>query len=157
MPGTILAHIVKNGCNVSPSPTDVSPTENSWMLHSLDKVSLIYCAPARTIPSLNNARHSWCGPYVATRKEGTRHPCVVRPMRDAVQGWDTSVRGTISKGRFVQGAQHPRTFNWGHIGRGHINPASKNAYSMDTMDTGEIHILFCILFYSICVLWSPYL
>jgi hypothetical protein len=26
--------------NVSPSPTDVSPTENSWMLHPLDKVSL---------------------------------------------------------------------------------------------------------------------
>ncbi len=33
-------------------------------------------------------------------------------------------QGTISKGRFVQGAQHPRTFSWGHIGRGHINPAS---------------------------------
>jgi hypothetical protein len=31
-------------------------------------------------------------------------------MRDAVQGWYTSVRGTISKARFVQGAQHPRTF-----------------------------------------------
>ena len=27
-------------CNVSPSPTDVSPTENSWMLLPLDKVSL---------------------------------------------------------------------------------------------------------------------
>ncbi len=27
-------------CNVNPSPTDVSPTENSWMLHPLDKVSL---------------------------------------------------------------------------------------------------------------------
>jgi hypothetical protein len=39
-------------CNVSPSPTDVSPTENSWMLHPLDKVSLVYCAPDRTIPSL---------------------------------------------------------------------------------------------------------
>ncbi len=39
-------------CNVSPSPTDVSPTENSWMLHPLDKVSLGYFAPDRTIPSL---------------------------------------------------------------------------------------------------------
>ncbi len=39
--------------------------------------------------------------------------------RSAVQGRDTSVRDTIFKGRFVQGAQHPRTF-----GRGHINPAS---------------------------------
>ena len=42
------------GCNVSPSPTDVSPTENSWMLHPLDKVSLGYFAPDRTIPSLNS-------------------------------------------------------------------------------------------------------
>jgi hypothetical protein len=28
-------------------------TENSWMVHPLDKVSLVYCAPDRTIPSLN--------------------------------------------------------------------------------------------------------
>ncbi len=41
-------------CNVSPSPTDVSPTENSWMLHPLDNVSLGYFAPDRTIPSLNS-------------------------------------------------------------------------------------------------------
>ncbi len=45
-------------------------------------------------------------------------------MVDAVQGQDTSVRDTISKGGFVQGAQHPRIFGRGHIGRGHINPAS---------------------------------
>ena len=45
-------------------------------------------------------------------------------MLEAVQGRDTSVRDTISKGRFVQGAQHPRIFGRGHIGRGHINPAS---------------------------------
>jgi hypothetical protein len=43
-------------------------------------------------------------------------------MLDAVQGRDTSVRDTISKGRLVQGAQHPRIFSRGHIGRGHINP-----------------------------------
>jgi hypothetical protein len=40
-------------CNVSPSPTDVYPTENSWMLHPLDKVSPGYFAPDRTIPSPN--------------------------------------------------------------------------------------------------------
>jgi hypothetical protein len=40
------------GCNVSPSLTGVSLTENSWMLHPLDKVSLGYCAPDQTIPSL---------------------------------------------------------------------------------------------------------
>jgi hypothetical protein len=45
-------------------------------------------------------------------------------MLDAIQGRDTSVRNTISKGRFVQGAQHPRTFAGGHIGQGHINPGS---------------------------------
>jgi hypothetical protein len=47
----------------------------------------------------------------------------MRSMRDVVQGRDRSVRGIISKGQFVQGAQHPRTFGRGHIGRGHINPA----------------------------------
>jgi hypothetical protein len=41
-------------CNVSPSPTDLSLTKNSWMLHPLDKVSLGYFAPDRTIPSLNS-------------------------------------------------------------------------------------------------------
>jgi hypothetical protein len=41
-------------CNVSPSLTDVSPTENSWMLHPLDKVSLGFFAPDRTTPSLNS-------------------------------------------------------------------------------------------------------
>ena len=48
-------------------------------------------------------------------------------MVDAVQGRDTSVRDTISKGGFVQGAQHPRIFGRGHIGRGHINPAYDRA------------------------------
>ena len=42
------------GCNVSPSPTNVSPTKNSWMLHPLDKVSLGYFAPDKTIPSLSS-------------------------------------------------------------------------------------------------------
>jgi hypothetical protein len=37
-------------CNVSPSPTYMSVTENSWMLHPLDKVSLGYFDPDRTIP-----------------------------------------------------------------------------------------------------------
>jgi hypothetical protein len=68
---------------------------------------------ARRAPGLPNFAdalcHALCG------------PCVVPSMRDAVQGRNTSVRGTISKGRFVQGAQHPRTFGRGHIGWGHIN------------------------------------
>jgi hypothetical protein len=40
--------------NVSPSLTDVFPTENSGMLHPLDKVSLVYFAPDRTILSQNS-------------------------------------------------------------------------------------------------------
>ncbi len=82
--GSMILKTVRQRCNVSPSPTDVSPTENSWMLHPLDKVSL---------------------------------------------------RDTMSKGRFVPWAQHPRIFGRGHIGRGHIgrghigrghiNPASR--------------------------------
>ncbi len=32
----------------------MSPTKSSWMLHPLDKVSLGYFAPDRTIPSLNS-------------------------------------------------------------------------------------------------------
>jgi hypothetical protein len=48
-------------------------------------------------------------------------------MLDAVQGRDTSVKGGISKGCFVQGVQHPRISGQGHIGRGHINPASQKA------------------------------
>jgi hypothetical protein len=59
--------------------------------------------------------------------DSCRGSCFMRSMRDAVQGRDTSVRGTISKGRFVQGAQHPRTLGRGHIGRGHINPPLDNA------------------------------
>jgi hypothetical protein len=47
-------------------------------------------------------------------------------MVDAVQGRDTSVRDIIAMEGFVQGAQHPRIFGRGHIGRGHINPASSN-------------------------------
>jgi hypothetical protein len=53
-----IVSVVEEGanlwCNVSPSPTNVSPTENSWMLHPLDKISLGYCAPDRTITSLNS-------------------------------------------------------------------------------------------------------
>jgi len=58
-------------------------------------------------------------------------------MLDAVQGWDTSVRGNISKGRFVQGAQQPRTFGKGHIGRGHINPVSRFNLGTGQIDAEE--------------------
>ena len=48
----LILRYIPIGCNVSPSLTGVSLTENSWMLHPLDKVSLGYCAPDQTIPSL---------------------------------------------------------------------------------------------------------
>jgi hypothetical protein len=43
----------ENRGNVGPSLSDVFPTENSWMLRLLDKVSLGYRAPDRTNPSQN--------------------------------------------------------------------------------------------------------
>ncbi len=60
--------------------------------------------------------------------DSCRGSCFMRSMHYAVKGWDTLVKGTISKGHFVQGAQHPRTFGRGHIGRGHINPASPGGH-----------------------------
>ncbi len=69
-------------------------------------------------------------------------------MVDAVRGRDTSVRDTISKGDFIQGAQHPRIFGRGHIGRGHINPAStvwqiKESYIRKEVKDGDT--LYCIV------------
>jgi hypothetical protein len=61
---------------------------------------------------------------------------------DAVQGWDISVRDTISKGRFVQGAQHPRIFGRGHIGRGHINPVVEIAEKMQPSLDGYVSIFW---------------
>ena len=40
-----------------PSPTDVSPTESSWMLRPLNKASLGYYAPDRCVPTLDRATH----------------------------------------------------------------------------------------------------
>ncbi len=131
--------------------TLASPTENSWMLHPLNKVSLCYFSPDRTIPSLNSdliersdsrlpavACFCMCGASVHPTEghqsnkpgQGRRwsRPDRASSMLEAVQGRDTSVRGTISKGRFVQGAQHPRILGRGHIGWGHINPASYSTY-----------------------------
>jgi hypothetical protein len=45
------------GCRVDVSPTDVSPTESSWMLRPLDKASLGYCTPDRCVPTLDRVTH----------------------------------------------------------------------------------------------------
>ncbi len=37
------------------SPTDVSPTESSWMLRPLNKASLEYCVPDQCVPTLDRA------------------------------------------------------------------------------------------------------
>ncbi len=42
---------------VDVSPTDVSPAENSWMLHPLNKASRRYCAPDRCVPTLDCVKH----------------------------------------------------------------------------------------------------
>ncbi len=41
----------KSKLRVNCTSAAVSPTKNSWMLHPLDKVSLDYFAPDRTIPN----------------------------------------------------------------------------------------------------------
>jgi hypothetical protein len=73
-------------------------------------------------------------------------------MLDAVQGRNTSVRGTISKGRFAQGTQHPRIFGWGHIDRGHINPALKLAGPCNlwgnVFNLGQIIYTYNVTFYN---------
>jgi len=75
-------------------------------------VADVMLGQVRSVSSVPNGQADSC-----------RGSCYMLSMRDALQGWDTLVRGTVSKGRFVQGVQHPRTFGWGHIGRGHIDPA----------------------------------
>ncbi len=45
------------GCRVDLSPTDVSPTGNSWMLGPLNKASLGYCAPDQCVPTLDRIKH----------------------------------------------------------------------------------------------------
>jgi hypothetical protein len=47
----------KSQCRVDVPPTDVSPTENSWMLRPLNKASLRYCVPDRGVPTLDRVNH----------------------------------------------------------------------------------------------------
>ena len=129
-------------CRVDVSPTDVSPTESSWMLRPLNKASLGYCVPDRCVPTLDRVKHG-------TSSVGLRHlmdqwgvwPASPTPLtrfiglaplrrmharpthRIKSKGWDGSVRGKIAKGHFVQGMQHPRIFGRGHIGQGRTNIA----------------------------------
>ena len=44
---------MKDLIRVDVSPTDVSPTENSWMLRPLNKASLGYCVPDQCVPTLD--------------------------------------------------------------------------------------------------------
>jgi hypothetical protein len=46
-----------SGCRVDVSPTNVSPTKNSWMLRPLNKASLGYCVPDRCAPTLDRVQH----------------------------------------------------------------------------------------------------
>jgi hypothetical protein len=39
------------------SSTDVSPTENSWILRPLNKASLVYYAPDRCVLTLDLVKH----------------------------------------------------------------------------------------------------
>ncbi len=57
---SVLYNPVRYGqsrCRVDVSPTDASPTENSWMLRPLNKASLRYCVPDRCVPTLDRVNH----------------------------------------------------------------------------------------------------
>ncbi len=136
-------------CRVDVSPTDVSPTENSWMLfpgtkRPLDIVSLtdvsrpwtassMQLAPSAAIAAsvcLRRLMDQWgvwpASPTPLTRFIGlaSLRRMHARPThRIKSKGWDGSVRGKIAKGHFVQGMQYPRIFGRGHIGRGWTNIA----------------------------------
>ncbi len=49
--------VYRKRCRVDVSPTDVSPTENSWMLRPLNKASLGYCVPDWCVPTLDHVEH----------------------------------------------------------------------------------------------------
>ncbi len=88
-----LAVSLIKGCNVSPSPTDVSPTENSWMLHPLDKVSLDCFAPDWTIPSLNSDLIGvLCVGRACIRRRGANPINLVRGVGEAGQTSHWSIR-----------------------------------------------------------------
>jgi hypothetical protein len=53
--GTHPWNVHRGGEDVS--PTDVSPTESSWMLRPLNKASLGYYALDRCVPTLDRATH----------------------------------------------------------------------------------------------------
>ncbi len=50
------------------SPTDVSPTESSWMLRPLNKVSLGNCVPDRCVPTVNRAPSAAIAALVGLRR-----------------------------------------------------------------------------------------
>ena len=81
------------------SLTDVSPTENSWMLRPLNKVSLGYCVPDRCVPTLDRVKH---GTSSVGRYRGLRHlmnqwgvwPASPTPLTRFID-WRPSVRCTL--------------------------------------------------------------
>ncbi len=51
------------------SPTDVAPTESSWMLRPLNKASLEYCVPDRCVPTLDRAPSAAIAASVDLRRQ----------------------------------------------------------------------------------------
>jgi hypothetical protein len=55
-------------CRVDVSPTDVSPTESSWMLRPLNKASLECCVPDRCVPTLDRTPSASIAASVGLRR-----------------------------------------------------------------------------------------
>ncbi len=72
-------------CRVDVSPTDVSLTENSWMLRPLNKASLGYCATDQCVPTLDRVKH---GTRSVSRYRGLGRPPA--PIMDQWGVWPAS-------------------------------------------------------------------
>jgi hypothetical protein len=53
----IFTELYKSPLRFEGFRVDVSPTESSWMLCSLNKASLGYCAPDLCVPTLDPVKH----------------------------------------------------------------------------------------------------
>jgi hypothetical protein len=117
-------------CRVDVSPTNVSLTENSWILQPSYYLSLGLIIPDRCVPSLDRMEELVITPWLAS--DSSLHPghrslrslCLLDwlvPLRrvqarhkhynselpvSLCSAGDGLVRGTITKGLFVLGAQH---------------------------------------------------
>ncbi len=88
-------------CNVSSSPTDVSPTENSWMMRPQEKESLGYWAPDRTIPKNTLSEATSFSPSSGAKRQLRVIMC--GPSLHLTEGYQPNRKGKESEATGGQG------------------------------------------------------